>query len=202
MVYSGLQHNHQAPSCLQWVPALAGKSLNANLIGANLLPALADVLLRWRWHRFAFVVDIEKMYRQILVHADDRDFQRILWRHQASDDVLEYRLNTVTYGLACPPFLAIRTLHQLANDEGASFPDGANALCHDCYIDDIVTEASTLSKVGKQEQLRKLFMAGGFPLRKWFSNKEEVLVGIPKEHRLQQPHHSWESESHSTLGLR
>lgn len=31
----------------------SGESLNSNLlIGANLLPALADVLMRWRWHRW------------------------------------------------------------------------------------------------------------------------------------------------------
>lgn len=66
-----------------------------------------------------------------------------------------------------------------------------------------MTGASTLSKaVDKQEQLRKLYTAGGFPLRKWASNNEEVLTSIPKEHRLQQPHHAWQSESHSTLGLR
>ncbi|XP_025265103.1 uncharacterized protein LOC112638181 [Camponotus floridanus] len=92
-----------------------GTSLNASLLtGTNLLPALADVLLRWRWHRYVFVADIEKMYRQILIHPDDRNHQRIFWRHRAADDIREYRLRTVTYGLACAPFLAIRTLHQLA----------------------------------------------------------------------------------------
>ncbi|XP_025270367.1 uncharacterized protein LOC105254911 [Camponotus floridanus] len=122
-------------------------SLNASLLtGANLLPALTDVLLRWRWHRYVFVTDIEKMYRQILIHSDDRDHQRILWRHRATDGIREYRLRTVTYGLACAPFLAIRTLHQLADDEGERFPRGAVALRRDTYVDDLVTGASTLSE--------------------------------------------------------
>lgn len=57
----------------------SGTSLNAQLlVGANLLPTLADVLLRWRWHRYALITDVEKMYRQILVHPEDRDQQRIL----------------------------------------------------------------------------------------------------------------------------
>lgn len=51
-------------------------SLNQHLqIGRNLLPLLADILLRWRWHRFVLAADIEKMYRQILVHEEDRDLQ-------------------------------------------------------------------------------------------------------------------------------
>ncbi|XP_025262293.1 uncharacterized protein LOC112637250 [Camponotus floridanus] len=182
----------------------AGDSLNnALLVGANLLPTLADVLLRWRWHRFAFIADIEKMYRQILVHPDDRDLQRILWRQNRTDDVQEYRLNTVTYGLACAPFLAIRTLRQLADDEEPANPAGAVALRRDCYVDDIVTGASTLSEaVEKQRQLRRLCTAGGFPLRKWASNHQRILEEIPREHQLQQPHHDWEDEAHPTLGLR
>ena len=49
-----------------------GRSLNDVLhTGPNLLPALADLLLRWRRHTIAFVADVEKMYRQIVIHLDD-----------------------------------------------------------------------------------------------------------------------------------
>ncbi|XP_029171127.1 uncharacterized protein LOC114945863 [Nylanderia fulva] len=182
----------------------AGTSLNSQLLtGANLLPALTDVLLRWRWHRYVFVTDIEKMYRQILVHPEDCRLQTILWRHNKTDEIGEYELQTVTYGMACAPFLAIRTLQQLCADEGAQFPQGATVLRLDCYVDDVVTGADNLDDaVNLQTELRNLCMAGGFPLRKWASNHPEVLTGVPQEHRLQQGPHSWEGESHSTLGLR
>ncbi|KAG5310817.1 MOS1T transposase, partial [Pseudoatta argentina] len=118
----------------------SGKSLNSQLlVGANLLPSLADVLTRWR------VTDIEKMYRQILVAPEDRDYQRILWRHSLNDPVREYRLNMVTYGLSYAPFRAIRTLRQLVDDENARFPRGSAILRHDCYVDDIVTGAAARS---------------------------------------------------------
>lgn len=143
------------------------------------------------------------MYRQILVHPDDRDLQRILWRHNAANEVREYRLNTVTYGLACAPFLAIRTLHQLASDEQDRYPRGAAALKRDCYVDDVMTGASNIRDAGiLQKQLRKLCTAGGFPLRKWAANNKELLEGIPLDHRLQQDALTWEPECHSTLGLR
>ncbi|XP_024889572.1 uncharacterized protein LOC112465975 [Temnothorax curvispinosus] len=100
-----------------------GESLNHHLlIGANLLPALVDVLTRWRWHRYAFITDIEKMYRQILIHPDDRTYQCILWCCALLALVCVYRLFTVTYGLACAPFLAIRTLQQLAHNEQSRYP--------------------------------------------------------------------------------
>lgn len=88
-----------------------GDTLNQHLLtGENLLPALADILLRWRRHRYVLATDVEKMYRQIEVQPQDRDLQRILWREDPSLELTEYQLNMVTYGLACAPFLAIRTL--------------------------------------------------------------------------------------------
>ncbi|XP_029163408.1 uncharacterized protein LOC114934860 [Nylanderia fulva] len=123
-----------------------------------------------------------------LQHMEDRRLQTILWRHTSSDDVHEYELRTVTYGLACAPFLAIRTLHQLAADEEARYPRGVKALRHDCYVDDVVTGADSLEDaIDLQQELRSLCM---------------VLTGVPPEHRHQRKPHSWEGESHATLGLR
>jgi len=66
----------------------AGTSLNDELlVGPNLLPTFADVVLRWRRHRVV-AADIEKMYRQILVHPEDRDLQRICWNGERPDSGL------------------------------------------------------------------------------------------------------------------
>nr|XP_012145736.1 PREDICTED: uncharacterized protein LOC105663123 [Megachile rotundata] len=180
-----------------------GISLNSCLFaGPNLMSSLPDIILRWRRHRYAFVADIEKMYRQIVVHPDDRDLQRILW--ELNGTVSEFQLNTVTYGTACAPFLAVRVLHQLANDEEEKFPAGAAALRHDCYVDDILSGASSLA-AGRQLQseLTAVSMAGGFPLRKWAANHPDLLEGVPSSHRLAAsgvsdlPH-----EEHAVLGVR
>ncbi|XP_046619726.1 uncharacterized protein LOC124304951 [Neodiprion virginianus] len=182
-----------------------GISLNHILLkGENLLPALSDVLLRWRTHRFVIAADIEKMYRQILVHPDDRDLQRILWKTEEDQDPREYRLNTVTYGLACAPFLAIRTIRQLAHDEQANFPLGASILQRDIYVDDILTGADNQTQLlNLQKELREICMAGGFPLKKWMSNDSTLLTHIPESDRLVKGNMSWAptEETHSTLGL-
>jgi len=47
--------------------------------------------------------------------------QRILWIDQ-NQKISTYQLSTVTYGLACAPFLALRTLAQLVEDEGTKYP--------------------------------------------------------------------------------
>lgn len=54
------------------------------------------------------------MYRQVSVQENQRHLQQILWRHGSSQGLKIYQLNTVTYGTASLPFLAIRSLKQLA----------------------------------------------------------------------------------------
>jgi hypothetical protein len=111
-----------------------GQSLNDTLYsGPKLLQDIVKVLLKFRLHRVVFTADIRQMYRQILISPKDRDFQRIIWRSSPDDALEEYVLNTVTYGITSAPFLAIRTLLQLADDEQGRFPGAAEILRTDVY---------------------------------------------------------------------
>ncbi|KMQ86784.1 gag-pol protein, partial [Lasius niger] len=186
-------------------PLPSGTALNNGLrVGPNLLPALPDILTRWRLHKHAMATDIEKMYRQILVHPADRDLQRIVWRRNSTESIQEYRLNTVTYGLACAPFLAIRSLLQLANDEEDRYPLGATALRRNVYVDDILVGADSLSEARElKRQLIQICRAGGFPLKKWSATDPELLEDIPATDKMRADLRVWEPhESHSMLGLR
>lgn len=63
--------------------AATGASLNDVLLpGSKLQADLWLVLTRWRLHKFAFMTDMVKMFRQIRVHPPDDNLQRILWRIQ------------------------------------------------------------------------------------------------------------------------
>lgn len=100
-----------------------GVSLNETLrIGPTIQQDLLSILLRWRKFKFAITADVEKIYRQIEVNPHHKPFQRILWRNN-DDQIKEYELSTVTYGTACAPYLAIRTIQQLAHDEKGNFPE-------------------------------------------------------------------------------
>ena len=72
--------------------------------GENLNPELLSVLLRFRWHRVAWVGDIEKDFLQIEIHAEDRDALRFLWIDDLTSSTLEkepfiFRWNRVTFPL-------------------------------------------------------------------------------------------------------
>lgn len=87
------------------------------------------------------------MYRRVLIHDTHRGFQRILWRNDPTQTMQTFRLKTVTYGTASVPFLAIRTLYKLADDEGSSYPSAALVLKNDFYVDDVLTSGDNLQAV-------------------------------------------------------
>nr|XP_033338067.1 uncharacterized protein LOC117226949 [Megalopta genalis] len=124
----------------------SGLSLNdALMIGPTIQDDMWLLLLRFRMHVYALTGDIEKMYRQFLVRPEDRKYQRILWRN-AHHELTTYELNTVTFGLSAAPFLAIRCIHQLANDEESHFSAASRTLKRDLYVDDLLTGADTLEE--------------------------------------------------------
>ncbi|XP_062538321.1 uncharacterized protein LOC134206605 [Armigeres subalbatus] len=128
------------------------------------------------------IADIKQMYRQVLVDVRDTPLQRIVWR-EAPDLTLEtYELQTVTYGTASAPFLATRVLRQLADDEQRDFPEAAEVLRKDFYVDDLFSGGNNVPEtINLRKQLQSLLKRGGFMLRKWASNEPAVLEGIPEE---------------------
>lgn len=84
------------------------------------------------------------MFRQILIEPGQRDYQRIVWRFSEEEPVADYRLTTVTFGIAPSPYLAIRCLMQLAEEGQHSHPLASRVLRLSLYVDDIV--ASLLCK--------------------------------------------------------
>ncbi|XP_071056370.1 uncharacterized protein [Onthophagus taurus] len=182
----------------------SGMSLNDYLLpGPKLQNDLVDVLMRWRQHPVAFAADIEKMYRQIKVHSDHLPFQQILWRTNPSDPIKIYQLSTVTYGLTCAPYLAIRCLHQLAEEHSKTLPFASDIILNNIYVDDILSGANdTIHAREKIHQLNGILMAGGFLAKKWSSNSQEIIGSLPEEYIATSDSRSFENNlMYRTLGL-
>lgn len=137
------------------------------LIGPKFQKDSATVNMQWRQYHYVYTANITKMYRQILVDARDTDYYRILWRSSSSEPIHDYRLLIVTYGTAAAPYLALRVLEQLADDDGAQFPLAVPVLRHQIYVDDCVfgTDDKILARQTR-DQLIALLKKGGFCLRK------------------------------------
>jgi hypothetical protein len=159
-----------------------GVSLNDILqVGATVQQDLYSIVLRFRTHQVCFTADIAKMCRQIAVHPQDRDLQRMLWRYSPEAPIQEYRLTTVTYGTSSAPFLATRCLNKLADDNEPQFPWATHVLKNDFYVDDLLSGTSTIEEaIDVQKELSSLLQTAGLTLRKWASNNSAFLDAIPK----------------------
>ncbi|GFQ63949.1 uncharacterized protein TNCT_542731 [Trichonephila clavata] len=127
------------------------------------------------------------MFRQILIDPAQRDLLRIMWKTGANDKPVIYRLKTVTYGTSSAPFLAIRTLKQLAMDEASRFPLASKVALQDVYMDDVVSGAQTLDTARQlQCQLQNMLKTCGMKLHKWNSNSKELFnSSTDQEHSFQ-----------------
>ncbi|GFY09339.1 integrase catalytic domain-containing protein [Trichonephila clavipes] len=160
-------------------PTTTGISLNDILLKGEVKEDVFETISRFRRHKFAFTTDIQKMYRQILINPDQQDLQRIIWKHGLDAEILTYQLKTVTYGLSNAPFLAIRTLQQLAKDEKSRFSLASETLLYDTYMDDIVSGAPDLETAQQlQSQLKDALQSCGMNLHKWSSNSPELLNSL------------------------
>ena len=91
-------------------------------------------------------------------------------------------MNTVTYGLTCSPYLAIRTLLQIANDHESEYPIAAEVVQKEMYSDNVLTGAhSTSEAVTKVTELVTLFQRANMNLRKWSSSDPKALSSLSKD---------------------
>lgn len=161
------------------------RSLNQFLFkGPRLQAELIDILTKFRLYRFAFTGDIAKMYRQIFIHSDDCKYQLIVWRDNPSQPIRTYAIDVVTFGTASAPYLAVKTLFRLADDEENSYPSGAKCLREGFYVDDCIFGANTLKEaLIIQSEIRSILNSAGFHIRKWSANNPELLKNIPEADR-------------------
>jgi len=135
-------------------------------------------LIHFRTYKYILIADIEKMYLQVLVHPDERRYQRVLWR--GKNKIETYQLNTLAFGISSSPFLAIRTLHKLADDECHAFPKAAEVLKTHLYVDNLLSGADTIDEARSiRDELTALLARGGFNLRQWASNDERLIDDLP-----------------------
>lgn len=182
----------------------SGLSLNdVQFTGATLQNDIFAILLRFRRYRYVISADISKMYRQIKVKEADCKYQKLFWRNDSSETLKCFQINRVVYGFTAAPFLAIRCLMQLADENASTFPTASNIIKNDFFVDDLLTGADTKQEIFQiQREVSQILKDSGFPLRKWLCNDSDILnrfqvateleVGILKIS---------ENESNKTLGI-
>ena len=182
-----------------------GKGLSLNeacLNGPVVQPPLFDTLIRFRAYEIVFCADIKKMYRQVFIQEPDRDLQRIFWRESPDKPVLEYRLNTVTYGEKPASFMATECISVLADEVSLIDPKIAELMHTSFYMDDFLAGAKTLEEaITMQRVVHSTLLSAGFELRKYMSNRPELLEAVQNECTNPEPKFINNGKDISVLGI-
>ncbi len=181
-----------------------GHSLNDTLLaGPNLYPPLTDVLIRFRYHGVAMSADISKMFREVLLNPEEKDWHRFLMRG-TSGQILDCRMKRLTFGVKSSPFLATHVLRTLARQHSSDFPAASAAILNSFYVDDLLASTDSLdSAIQLRSELSQLLSQSGMLLRKWRSNSSKLLNSIPPDlhEDNSQVSISPPSQAHKALGL-
>lgn len=145
----------------------------------SLQPTIFSLLLYNRTVNYVILGDIVQMYRNFLVREEDRDYLKILWK--VENEIKEFRMNTITFGLGPAAFLAIRCLIQLAEDEKSEFPIGAEMLKSFFYVDNLIAGSDNINEIKQiYEQVNGIMNRACLKMRQWATNAPGVLDDVEK----------------------
>ena len=161
----------------------SGVSLNDCLyVGPSLTPIIFDILLRFRVSPVAIVGDIEKAFLNIEIHPEDRDCLRFLWVddiHTENPEIVVYKFRRVIFGCNASPFLLNCVLRQHIEKYKDEDPEFVDKLVGGFFVDDLVTGTKdTQDALTLYEKAKVRLKDGGFTLRKWKTNKQELAKEI------------------------
>lgn len=122
--------------------------------------------------------------RQVNIAETECDLQRIVYRFHTHDELIHFRLNTVTYGTASASFLAVRTLHELAFQNYSNLPEECRTILQDFYMDDLITGSDTIEHTIHTKQRITQILKDGFQLRKFMSNDKRILDKTHFDHEI------------------
>ena len=158
-----------------------GRSLNDILLpGPSLYSHLTTVLQQFRLYDIAFSADISRMFREVALHSEDRDLHRYVVRN-SQNELEDWRMTRVTFGVTLSPFLATAFLRQVAKDH---FEDNfiATLVPTKFYVDYFLHGTNSIEEAqAVRKDIKALLAKAQMKLRKWRTNSPELRAIIPSE---------------------
>ncbi|XP_055590290.1 uncharacterized protein LOC129742417 [Uranotaenia lowii] len=157
-----------------------GVSLNDRLLkGPDMISSLPSVINCFRERKVAFGGDIREMFHQIRIRSQDRQAQRFLFGSDSKGEPQIYVMDVVIFGASCSPCTSqyVKNLNGLEHAE--KYPEASQAIMKKHFVDDYFDSADTEEEAIKRaSEVREIHAAGGFEIRNWVSNSQEVLKSL------------------------
>ena len=127
-----------------------GVCINDNLLqGPDITNTLVGVLVRFRQERIPIRSDIQSMFHQIRISAEDRDWFRFFWWKNGNTEspLREYRVAVYLFGTMCSPSCANFALKTTGGEHKEEFSFRAVDVVNNCfYVDDCLAFVSTVDE--------------------------------------------------------
>ncbi|XP_043475015.1 uncharacterized protein LOC122506767 [Leptopilina heterotoma] len=157
-----------------------GESLNDHLLkGPDLLNSLPGILFKFREKKVAIGGDLKEMFHQVRIIKEDRSSQRFLWRDKETKQIDTLEMNVMIFGAVCSPYTAHEVRNRNAQEFQKMYPDACNAVVNKHYMDDYYDSVDTVEEaIQRTKDVIHVHRQGGFEVRNWTSNSEEVLNSL------------------------
>ena len=180
-------------------------SLNNHLLkGLDLLNNLVSIVIRFRFGQFAVTSDIEQMFHQVHMRAEDRDALRFLWRENHNDYINDYKMNVHICGENDSPCVVNFVIKNIANDKYDTDHVVPKSIEENFYTDDFIKSGnSSETLIHTITSVTNTLSQYGIRLHKWISNNEYLLNKIPESEKASTKilEINWDIESNN-LSLR
>jgi len=116
-------------------------------------------------HKYVITADIKRMYRQIRIAENQRNYQYILWRENPDQPLNTYYLKPVTYGVNY--FVVFGHCMLKKTIRSSQYPDACRALSKYFYVDDFLGGAPTIQEaLSLRDDLISVLKTAGLELGK------------------------------------
>ena len=128
--------------------------------------------------------DIEKAFLNVAISPEHRDYLRFLWINDPSSEaphIQVLRFTRVVFGLTSSPFILNATLKHHVTQYANVDPDFVNEVMRSLYVDDFASGSRDVkSALQLSTKVKNRLADGGFNMRKWTSNSQELMAELQK----------------------
>ncbi|XP_062703537.1 uncharacterized protein LOC134285991 [Aedes albopictus] len=139
-----------------------------------MLTPLPNVLAKFRERVVGFGGDIKEMFLQVRVRDTDKK-ARFVFRGSESEKMEVYIIDVTMFGATSSPCTAQYIKNRNAEEYAGQFPEAAEAIVENHYVDDYFDSTDTVEEAVKRRGSRD---GCGFEIRNWVSNSGAFLEGI------------------------
>ena len=152
--------------------------------GPSLTEPLLSVILRFPANKIAFIADIEKLFLQISLKPDHRDFVRFLWNENENEitsenisqsKICDYRICHVLFRVTSSPFLLTSTISKYIKIYNNVDPKFVEQFFRSLHADDLNIGSENIHDCDNFYNKAKARLdQASFNLRKFQSNSSDL----------------------------